>query len=418
MHPPEVEGGDVRTQGDEDELYDEEEGDEAVQSLAAPPPPSALPTAPPPDSPDFLWLSPTAPGATLPDPKPMARDEEVFVTTRDWDRRRTLRIVGNALLQAGIFIGIVAVLNLDHLGAVPVLWWSIGVALGVVVLIGGLTRPGAVSLTLTEGGFSYEDGSFRIQSAWSNVARLVQLGGDEPALALRLHAPATAWERTSRAKPWRLVPYPWDTTVPLAPFTLGDPSREAQALVAGALPALQGVPSNVEAPHAETSGRRAIGFLIGLVPLGALAIVTNLVSGDAVPLALLRTAIIAGLGAMALIRWNGTTGERSVDYVARVILGPAKESKRSAIAVLLRTQGVFIAILLVTVALSLSVGAATASSLTAKYGPAHTCWKNDAGKISGCQLSDGTMRGTVGTTQVTCYFTEPVPSTPQIFHCR
>ena len=44
-------------------------------------------------------------------------------------------------------------------------------------------------------------------------------------------------------------------------------------------------------------------------------------------------------------------------------------------------------------------------------------WKNNAGKISGCELSTGGMIGTIGTTQVTCFFHEPLSDTTT-FHCK
>jgi hypothetical protein len=384
--------------------------------------PSAEPGLPPPPPPGAPFLerrddpvsATGAPGAELPRAIAIPEQAQHFVPSAAWSRRRVLGVVGNALLQTAIFFGIVGVLNLDHLGTVPMYFWGLGVGIGLMILIAGVTRPGPIALTIDRDGVTYEDSSFTLRTGWANVTRIVQLGRDETTLALRLGAPSASFERSGRVQPWRRVPYPWDATIPLAPFTDGDASREAQALVAGALPHLSGIPSLLEAPHSESLGRRVVGFVVGVVPLAVLALVVNLMAGDPAPTAVLRMAIIGGLGAMALLRWNGTTGERIVDQVTRLALGPSAEPRWKAVSVILRAHAVYIAILLLTLSVSL-LGTA---NLEAKYGPPHVCWKNDEGKISGCLLATGAMRGAVGTREVTCFFVEPLPSTPQTFHCK
>jgi hypothetical protein len=370
----------------------------------------------PPESPAFLWLPHDAPGATLPPPLPLPDWEMRFAVTSAWRRRWLLGVLGNAGMQLALIAGIGFVLNGGDLAGIPTVMWSIGIGLALFVLVVGLMRPGPLALTLTEGGFNFEHSSFRLQAGWGSVVRLVQLGRDESTLALRLDKPGVAWERPTNAKPWRRTPYPWDTTVPLEPFALGDQSRQVQARVAGAVPALQGVPAEVVAAHAETPGRRAAGFIIGLVPIAVGMAVLSQVLGDGPVTAFLRTAIMVGLGALTLARWNGTTGERTADYVARVALGPSQEPRRTLIPVLARVYAPYA--LFLGIGFVLWTTSAPSVDLTAKYGPAHTCWKNDAGLISGCLMRDGTMRGDFGGTEVTCFFVEPLPATQTVFHCK
>ena len=393
----------------DEEEYVEEDDDDGT----APP---TLPAEPsPPISPDFLWLAPNAPGASLPDPQPIPGGEMRTPVTPAWRRRWLLTVIGNAAMQLAIFVGIAVVLNAGNLSRVPTVMWVLGIGIAILSLTAGLQRPGATALALDANGITFEHSSYRLKTDWGNVARLVQLGRDETTLALRLAVPAVDWERAGSAQPWRRIPYPWDMTIPLQPFTLGEPERRVQQLVAGAVPALRGVPSSVEAPHAETPGRRAAGFIIGLVPLAVLMVGYSLLLHDSLTTLVLRTLIICGLGAMSLARWNGITGERTADYVARVALGPAREPKTAVVPVLARMYAVYAVFLVLGFALSMS--GTSAEDLTAKYGPAHTCWKNDAGKISGCKLSTGVMLGTVGKTQVTCFFHEPLSDTTT-FHCK
>ena len=394
---------------DEEYVEDDDEAEDAGARPTLPPPPK------PPTTPEFMWIAPDAPGATLPDPQPIPGGEMRYSVTPSWRRRWLLAVIGSAAMQLAIFVGIGVVLNAGNLALVPSTMWVFGIAIAVASLF-SLRRPGPIAITLTEDAISYEASSFRLRCGWGSVAGLVQLGRDETTLALRLAQPEVEWERSGGAHPWRRTPYPWDMTIPLQPFTMGDPERRVQRLVAGALPSLQGVPSSVEAPHAETPGRRAAGFLIGLLPLAILMVVFSLLLHDTPATMLLRTLIICGLGAISLARWNGTTGERTADYVARVVLGPANEPRKAVVPVLARMYAVYGVFLVLGYALSLS-GTST-DDLIATYGPAHTCWKSTAGKISGCELSTGQMVGTVGPTQVTCFFREPLSTTTTTFHCK
>jgi hypothetical protein len=230
------------------------------------------------------------------------------------------RVIGNAALQLAIFVGIGFILNAGNLAAVSPVMWAFGLGIALLALVASLRRPGPIALLLTADGITFEHSCFRLMADWDQVIRVVQLGADQTTLALQLEESAAFWERLASTQPWRRIPYPWDTTVPLEPFTLGDASNRVQRWVAGALPALRGVPSSVEAPRAETARRRAAGLAIGLLPLVALMVAYSLLLRDSPATLVLRALIICGLGAMSLARWNGTTGERTADFVARVVL--------------------------------------------------------------------------------------------------
>ncbi len=393
----------------EDEYFDDVDADEAP---TAPLPPAA---PVPREAPAFLWLAPSAPGAVLPDPEPIAGGDVRCTVTPAWRRRWLAGVIGHAALELAIFVGIAFILNAGDLAAVPLVMWAMGLGFALLALVTGLRRPRPIALLLTADGITFEHSSYHLMANWDQVVRVVQLGADQAKLALRLEGSAAVWERPTSARPWRRIPYPWDTTVPLEPFTMGDASNHVQRWVAGALPALRGVPSSVEAPHAETPSRRAAGFAIGLLPLVALIVAFSLFLRDSPATLVLRALIICGLGAMSLAGWNGTTGERTADFVARVVLGGSNQPRRAAVPVLARVYASYV--VFIALGFTLSMASTSADGLAAKYGPAHTCWTNQTGKITGCALRGGAMLGVTGVTEVTCFFAEPLPAGTLTFHC-
>ena len=85
-----------------------------------------------------------------------------------------------------------------------------------------------------------------------------------------------------------------------------------------------------------------------------------------------------------------------------------RNPKRDAWNVLLKAWPIIVVLAIAGIAFLPGVFAGAPEPSLQSAG--HQCWAAPDGSINGCRLNDGSIDGDATGTQITCYFTEPLPS--------
>jgi hypothetical protein len=336
-------------------------------------------------------------------------------------RKVWLRIARNTIVAAGAVSAFFFVVS-GRLTA-SVLPYVVGVA--GATLIAGARQRGSRGLELTPDGVTSRATLFTLSAHWSDIDSLVRLAPRPAALALHIARPASVTEkRLPLGAPWRRQPYPFDRTIPLEQFLDGDLEESVIRRLREVKPSLFASEPALLPRQPVRLGWRALGLIAGLAPF---ALVGGIVIAVLAPppfdaftarLIAAQAVFLAGALSVSLWRWHAPTGERTMDYVGRGLAAPRTGERRSDVV---RPLAYIYAIFVVAVAVGFGLGrlnASTTGDLVATYGQAHACYFDTSHKLSGCRLNDGTIRGRVTTTLVTCYFNEPLPVSATTFHCR
>jgi hypothetical protein len=366
-----------------------------------------------------------ADAARVPPPSPVAAGdawEHVFHATSAGRRRGNVQALASAGTSVLVFAVVLLVASSGHLDRVPLVFYGLmGVAVATQLWTAA-RRWSNESLSLSKDRVEYHCASYTIEARWSSVERVVSVGSRPTALALGLDRDSVTWEKRGRVRPWRRRPYRYARTIPIEPFIDDDPDSQVMAAIWAAAPRLLGAePADVR-PRGQAWGTRLLAFAIGVTPF---AIVVGGLNGHqwsepltlaALPEMIVSMALIGALLVQDLWAWNGTTAERIVDWVGRVVTRPeANERRRDVIGAVAATWGRFAMFLLIGLMLAISSRPSDAS-LEAQYGPAHSCWM--AGNtVVGCTLADGSSFGNQSGTAATCWFVEPATRSTR-FHCR
>ncbi|MFL5679459.1 MAG: hypothetical protein ACJ77B_02520 [Chloroflexota bacterium] len=262
-------------------------------------------------------------------PEPPVGMKRTFGLSRRARRRSTVALV------AGIGAGAV-------LFATALIWRNPVGGVAAALLIAGTVARWHVrnkqTLELDDAGVTYEEQGLRIRSLWPNIEHLVRTGPRATDLGLGLRVAGVVNETYSaKTARWRRKPYPYDRTIPLAPFVDTFSGSEVERLIRDHAPAaLEGNVGSIDVPHATPTQRRLGLVVVALPSLAAAALLAihittrSLSPGTIRPIAF---AFVVGLVVIPVL-WVGRadTGERFSQNIGRVLVDPRRgESRRRAV---------------------------------------------------------------------------------------
>jgi hypothetical protein len=217
-----------------------------------------------------------------------------------------------------------------------VVWWIVGAASAASVL--GTRQVGSISLLISPSQVVYATRAFTLASSWAGVEALVRLSPKQTSLALRLASPAVTKElRAPLGAAWRSQPYPYDRTIPLQLFLGGPQGERLMAQLRLVAPGLFEAQPTLDPREPVEPRWRLVGLVAGLVPAVVLAVVSALLlfpppfTRLSVTYLGLETVALVALAVTRLRRWRPGTGERTVDFVGRVLVAPRAVERRNQV---------------------------------------------------------------------------------------